>query len=148
MKKWSFRKVKWGLTWWFNGLESVLPLQGACIGFWVGELRSHIPWGMAKKKKKKKKKEVKWLVTSHPAFKWQQEDRSTGLSSSSTWALITTVFSSRDDLCIPAWRSKYFYVRERLIGRRACCLAGRQWWVLGRNEAGVAGAKAFTVCCT
>ena len=39
-----------GLPWRSSGLDSTLPLLASRIQPLVGELRSHMPWGTAKKK--------------------------------------------------------------------------------------------------
>ena len=40
-----------GLPWWSSGWDSMIPLQGAWVWSLVGELRSHMLCGVAKKKK-------------------------------------------------------------------------------------------------
>ena len=43
-----------GLPWQSSGCDSMFPVEGAWVQSLVGELRSHITYGMAKKKKKEK----------------------------------------------------------------------------------------------
>ena len=44
--------IPFGLHWWSSGSDSAFPLQEAQVQALLGELRCHMPWGMAKKRKK------------------------------------------------------------------------------------------------
>ena len=52
-----------GLPWWSSGLDSALPTQGAWVRSLIGELRSCMPNGRAKKKKLSTKKSATTLAT-------------------------------------------------------------------------------------
>ena len=50
---WKNKILTVKLPWWPTGEDSVLPMQWAWVQSLVGELRSDMPHGMAKKKKLK-----------------------------------------------------------------------------------------------
>ena len=37
------KEIRQGLSWWFSGYDSMLPMQGAEVRSLVRELRSHMP---------------------------------------------------------------------------------------------------------
>ena len=55
-------KVCVGFPWWSGGEDSVLPTQGLKVQSLIGELRSHMPNGTAKKKKVCGTRDYSWSV--------------------------------------------------------------------------------------